>query len=591
MTEKILIGVAWPYANASIHVGNITGSHLPADIYARYHRLKGNDVVMVSGSDSHGTPVTVKADVENSTPIDVAKKYHEEFVGLFQQLGILYDQYTSTHTENHFKVAQSFFLALKENGFLYEQSQQQWFSEESQRFLPDRYVEGTCYQCGAGGARGDQCDSCGSLLDSILLKDPISKMDGSIPVLKETTHFFLDLSKLESKVVDFLEGKQESWRANVVKQSLGWIKAKGLLGRPITRDLAWGIPVPVEGWDGKCMYVWFEAVIGYLSAAVEWAKLGDDKDAWQDYWLNPDAKTSYFIGKDNIPFHAIMWPAQLMGAGTQFCKIFGDGKGALTLPYDVPANEFMNMEDRKISGSKNWGVWGLDYLTRYDPDPLRFYLTINMPENRDSNWDWDDYVRRNNDDLVATWGNLANRVLSFTHKNWEGMIPVPGEFSEMDKTLLGNIEKGFDTVGELIEGVKLRAALSEAMRLASEVNKYLDETAPWSLTKTDKAAAGTIVYVAIKAIDSLKTIFSPFLPFTSEQLNGFLGAEKPLYGEQYTEIVKDELGEHKVLRYKATGIGEWKPSDLQGGKPFLKPAPLYKKLDKSVADEERALLN
>ncbi len=591
MTEKILVEIAWPYASASIHVGNITGSHLPADIYARYHRLKGNDVVMVSGSDSHGTPVTVKADAEGTTPLEVSKKYHQEFVELFQKLGIHYDQYTSTHTENHFKVAQSFFLALKENGFLYEETQQQWYSEKTDRFLPDRYVEGTCYICGAEGARGDQCDNCGSMLDSTLLKDPISKMDGSTPVLKDTTHFFLDLSKLEDKVVKFLESKQDYWRANVVKQSLGWIKAKGLLGRPITRDLEWGIPVPVEGWEGKCMYVWFEAVIGYLSATIEWDKLGDENAKWEDFWLNPDAKASHFIGKDNIPFHAIMWPAQLLGAGDKFCEIFGEGQGSLTLPYDVPANEFMNMEDRKISGSKNWGVWGLDFLSRYDPDPLRFYLTINMPETRDSNWDWDDFVRRNNDDLVATWGNLANRVLSFTHKKWDGIIPEPGELSETDTALLDSIEKGFDTVGQLIEEVKLRAALSEAMRLASEVNKYLDDTAPWSLVKTDKDAAATIVYVAIKAIDSLKTILSPFLPFTSEKLNSFLRTDQPLYGEQYTQTVQDNLGEHIVLRYKASGTGQWKPSDLKGGIPFQQPEPLYKKLDKEVADEERARLN
>ncbi|MBN1451310.1 MAG: methionine--tRNA ligase [Anaerolineales bacterium] len=589
MVENILVCVAWPYASASIHVGNITGSHLPADIFARYNRLKGNHVRMVSGSDSHGTPVTVKAEAEDSTPLEIYQCYHNEFLDLFQKLGINYDLYTSTHTQNHFKVSQSIFLALKENGYLYEETQEQWYSESEDRFLPDRYVEGTCYICGYERARGDQCENCGTLLDATQLIDPRTKTDGSTPVLRETTHLFLDLSKLEKQVIGFLEEREDYWRANVINQSLGWIKAKGLQGRPITRDLSWGIPVPVEGWEDKCLYVWFEAVIGYLSATVECTRLAGDANGWHDFWYNPDAKASYFIGKDNIPFHAIMWPAQLEGAGKEFARIFEEEEDkTLTLPYNVPANEFMNMEDRKISGSANWAVWGLDFLSRYDPDPLRFYLTINMPENRDSNWDWDDFVRRNNDDLVATWGNLANRVLSFSYKNWEGVIPTPGELRPLDKEILETVEKGFETVGGLIEEVKLRAALLEAMRLASEVNKYLDTTAPWSEIKTDREAAATTVYTALKAIDSLKVLFSPFLPHTSEQLHAYFGYAQPLSGEQVTETVSDNLGEHTVLRYNQDGaIGEWKPSQLEPGHTFLQPKPLYRKLDPDTADQER----
>lgn len=588
--EHILVAVAWPYASADIHVGNITGSYLPADIFARYQRLKGNKVIMVSGSDSHGTPITVKSDAEGKRPEDIYQHYHATFLELFQKLGLNYDLYTSTHTENHYKVSQAIFLALKENGHLYEETQSQWYSEAEGRFLPDRYVEGTCYICGYEHARGDQCDNCGNLLDATQLIDPRAKTDGSRPVLRETTHFFLDLHKLERAIIKFLEARKGYMRPNVLKQSLGQIKADPLHGSPITRDLDWGIPVPVEGWEGKCLYVWFEAVIGYLSAAVEWAAISGDKDAWHDWWYNPDAKAYYFIGKDNIPFHAVRWPAQLHGAGTWFGKIFEEeADKTLTLPYDVPANEFMKMEDRKISGSANWGVWGLDFLSRYDPDPLRYYLTVNMPETRDSNWDWDEFVARNNNELVATWGNLANRVLSFTYQHWEGVIPEPGKLTRVDKDILAVVESGFESVGALLDGVKLHAGLLEAMRIASEVNKYLDDTAPWSQIKKDKEAAGRTIYTAIRAIDNIKVLLAPFLPHTSERLHKFLGYKEPLFGEQFTESQSDNLGEHTVLRYNADkASGAWQASELKGGETIEQPKPLYKKLEPSVAGEERA---
>ncbi len=592
MSDYILVAVAWPYASADIHVGNITGSYLPADIYARYQRLAGNHVLMVSGSDSHGTPVTVKADEENSTPLEIYKRYHNHFITLFQKLGLTYDLFTSTHTRNHFEVAQSMFLALKENGYLFTKVEKQWFSETQQRFLPDRYVEGTCYICGYEKARGDQCDKCGSLLDARKLIDPRSKNDNSTPVLRETEHFYLDLAKLEKPVVEFLESRQEYWRANVVKQSLGWIKAKGLHERPITRDLKWGIPVPLEGWEGKSLYVWFEAVIGYISATIEWAQLGSDKDAWHNWWYDKTARTIYFIGKDNIPFHAIMWPAQLYGAGKTFGKIFeGEESGPLNLPYDVPANEFMNMEGKKISGSANWGVWGLDFLARYDPDPLRYYLTINMPESKDSDWDWADFLARNNNELVATWGNLANRVLSFANKHWQGIVPEPGELRPTDKAILEVIEGGFETVGHLIDTIKLRAALSETMRLASEVNKYLDQAAPWFEIKQNKDAAAKTIYTALRAIDSLKILFAPFLPFTSEKLHTYLGYTQPLFGEQSVETQADDLGEHTVLRYHAgPGGKQWVPSTLAPSAPIRKPAPLFRKLEPKIVEEEREKL-
>jgi len=578
MKENILIAVAWPYASAKIHVGNITGSYLPADITARYHRLRGRNVLMVSGSDSHGTPIMVKADADKTSPIKVYQQYHGEFIGLFQKLGLTYDIFTSTHTANHFDIAQKVFQTLKTNGYLYPASEKQWYSPAQERFLPDRYVEGTCYFCGNPDARSDQCEKCGHLLEADKLIDPHSKVDGSTPELKETEHFYLDLGKLQEEIIDFLKTRENYWRPNVIRQSLGQILKDGLRGRPITRDLDWGIPVPVEGWDGKCLYVWFEAVIGYISGTIEWARLNGREGAWRDWWTEPTAETLYFIGKDNIPFHAVIWPAELIGLGTGFDALMGNDKPKpMVLPYDVPANEFMNLEGKKISGSKNWAVWGLDFLERYDPDPLRYYLTVSMPENRDSDWDWEEFYQRNNNELVATWGNLVNRVLSFAYKHWEGIIPEPGELREDDKVLLDKVKKGFDTISERFEKVQLRSALNETMALATEVNRYLDANAPWFEIKTDKAQAAKSVYTAMQAIDWLKVLFSPFLPHTCQKLHEFLGYKKPIFGTQHVKIVEDELGDHASAR-------------LEPGRLFNKPQPLFKKLEHDIVEAERARL-
>ncbi len=593
MNKNVLVAVAWPYANSDIHVGNITGSYLPADVFARYHRLAGNNVLMVSGSDAHGTPVTVAADAQGVTPQQIYQKYHAGFLELFQKLGLTYDLFTSTHTQNHFKVSQAIFQALRHNGFLYTESETQWFAPAQGRFLPDRYVEGTCYICGFENARGDQCDNCGSLLDARQIIDPRSKIDGTTPELRETEHFYLDLGALEPAIVEFLQVREGYWRPNVLRQSLGQILANGLHGRAITRDLDWGIPVPVENWQGKCLYVWFEAVIGYLSAAIEWAQLGNDSQAWENWWLNSESLTYYFIGKDNIPFHAVIWPAQLIGAGEWFGRLFFDRPGTrLTLPYDVPANEFLNLEGQKISGSRNWAIWGLDFLSRFDPDPLRYYLIANMPESKDTDWDWEDFVRRNNDELVATWGNLANRVLAFAYKNWQGQVPDPGELRSTDLDILQTVEAGFTSVGDYLQAVRLRMALLEALRLAGEVNKYLDQAAPWFEVKTNKEGAAKTIFTALKAVDSLKVLFSPFLPFSSQQLHATLGYSQPLFGEQYTESVVDDLGEHTVLRYKAAPSNDqWHPSQLQPGQTISQPAPLFRKLEPEVAEQERQRLS
>ena len=587
MAEHILIAIAWPYASAKIHTGNVTGSHLPGDICARYHRLNGDRVLMVSGSDSHGTPITVRAEQEGKSPKEVFERFHHSFLEMFLRLGISYDLFTHTDTENHHRVSQDFFLALLEKDYLYSEVQEQMYSEVQGRFLPDRYVEGTCPVCGYEGARGDQCDKCNTLLDPKELIDPRSKTDGSTPVIRETEHFFLDLPKLaEVGLSQWLDEGKEHWRPNVITFSRNYVN-EGLQGRPITRDLDWGIPVPVEGWEGKCLYVWFEAVIGYFSACREWARNHGQPEAWKHWWYDPAAKTKYFIGKDNIPFHTVIWPAELMGVA----RLYEDDPAKkLNLPYDVPANEFMNLEGRKISGSRNWAVWMDDALDRYDPDPLRYYLTVAMPETRDTDWLWGDFVSRNNDELVATWGNLVNRALTFAYKRFNGQVPTPGPLADVDTQLLEKIEAGFAPIGELIAGCQFRAALREVMALAREANRYLEEKGPWFQIKEDAEAAGTTIYVALKAIDSLKVLFAPFLPFSSERLHGYLGYEGELFGRQYTDTFTEEGGRvHEALCYDpGSATGTWRPSELLAGQALRQPEPLFKKLDESVIEEELA---
>ena len=584
MSRNILVAVAWPYANAEIHVGNITGAYLPADIFARYHRLRGNRVLMVSGSDAHGTPIMVRADAEGKSAQQVYEHHHQRFLDLFQKIGLTYDLFTTTHSENHFMVAQNIFNRLLENGYLYRETEAQWYSPQEKRFLPDRYVEGTCYLCAYENARGDQCDGCGSILDATQLIEPRSKTGNLSLELRETEHYYLDLAKLSPQLSAYLATDKEHWRPNVIKPSRYTVEETGLHGRAITRDLDWGIPVPREGWEGKCLYVWFEAVIGYLSASIEWSKNRGTPALWQDWWYDPKARSYYFVGKDNIPFHAVIWPAELAGVG----RLFADDSGErLNLPFDVPANEFMNLEGDKISGSRNWAVWGLDVVERYGPDPVRFYLTINMPESKDSDWTWSEFRQRNNDELVATWGNLANRILSFSYKHFEERVPAPGKLLAEDRQLLDTIADGFDSVGDLLSMIKLRPALYEALRLAGEVNKYLDEQAPWFSIKSDRVAAARSVYTALRAVDSLKIIFSPFVPFSSEQLHSYLGYDGKLFGHLSIENFQESERHHTALVYsdeEATGC--WEPSQLEAGQALRPPAPLFRKLDESIVTEE-----
>jgi methionyl-tRNA synthetase len=541
---------------------------------------------MVSGSDSHGTPITVTAEKEGLSPRQVFEKYHHRFLETQQKIGISYDLYTHTDTENHHRIAQDFFLKLLERGLLYLETQELLYDEKAGRFLPDRLVEGTCYLCGYTGARGDQCDNCGHLLDAVQLINPRSKLTGNTPVVRATQHYFFDLPQLKERLRDYLNHNKEHWRANVISFARNMVEE--LKGRPITRDIDWGIPVPLEGWDGKCLYVWFEAVIGYFSASVEWARNTGQPEAWRDWWYNPDAKIVNFIGKDNIPFHTVIWQAELMGVSGIYSD---DPSQPLTLPYDVPANEYVNIEGGKFSKSRNWAVWLPDILTRYDADAIRYYVSTIIPETRDSDFSWEEFVARNNNELVAWWGNLANRVLQFAFKHWDGCVPDPGELGAEDEALLAKIAGGFETVGKLLEAVKLRAALGEAMALAREVNVYLD-VAPWfKVVKEDKQAAARTVYTALQAIDYLKTLLAPFLPFTAQKLHELLGHEGQIFGEQRIVSYEETSRSHEALVYDGTmATGRWEPQTLPAGQRLGQPVPLFKKLDEKIAEEELARL-
>jgi methionyl-tRNA synthetase len=584
MTDTIHVSIAWPYTNGDPHVGHLAGALLPGDIFARYHRLKGNRVLMVSGSDSHGTPIMVTADKEGMTPRQAFEKYHRVFLEAQQKIGISYDLYTHTDTENHHKIAQDFFLKLLERKSIYLDRQDLLYDEVAGRFLPDRFVEGTCPNpdCNNPKARGDQCDNCGRLLDAVQLINPVSKLSGSTPVIRETQHYFLDLAKFKDELREYLYTGKDHWRANVISFARNMIE--DLRGRPITRDIDWGIPVPLEGWEDKRLYVWFEAVMGYFTASVEWAKNNGQPEAWRDWWYNPDARIYNFIGKDNIPFHTVMWQAELLGVAGLYSA---DAEQDLTLPYDVPANEFMNIQGGKFSKSEHRAVWLPDILARYDADAVRYYVTSIMPETRDSDFFWEDFIARNNNELVGWWGNLANRVIQFANKHWDGHIPDPGTLRADDQALLERIEQGFQTVAEHYEAVKLRAALSEAMALAREVNGYLD-SAPWfGAVKTDKEAAATTVYTALQAIDHLTTMLAPVLPFTTQKLYNMLGYDGQLFGDLNIVTYREETRSHDALVYDpGKAVGRWEPRHLPPGQALREPAPLFKKLEEKIAEEE-----
>jgi len=591
--KHIHVSVAWPYANGDLHVGHLAGAYLPADIFARYHRLKCNHVLMVSGSDSHGTPISVEADKRGIPAREVFEHYHERFLLTQQKIGITYDLFTHTDTENHHKIAQDIFLLLLERGYLYKESQELLYSEQEKRFLPDRYVEGECYICHFPDARGDQCDNCGNLLDATLLINPRSKgnPDDKL-IVRQAEHYFLDLSKFSDQLLAYIDAHENLWRPNVTKFTRNFV-ADGLRGRPITRDIDWGIDVPLAGWEDKKLYVWFEAVMGYFTASIEWAKNSGQPDAWKDWWYNPKAEIYNFIGKDNIPFHTIIWQAELLGIDGIYNES-GESSSydaPLQLPYDVPANEFMNIEGKQFSKSRNWAIWAPDILERYQADALRFYVARTFPESSDSDFSWQGFLERVNNELVAAWGNLVNRVLSFAYKRFDGAVPESGELGSAEKAILAKTEAAFDEIGTLLEKVKLKQALETAMALVRDANTYLSDHEPWKTIKDNPATAATSVYTILRVIDNLKILLAPFLPHSAQQLHEYLGYDGRLFGELRIEEYAEATRSHKGLIYDATGaIGTWTKSELQAGQKLREPAALFVKLEPEIVDLERSYL-
>jgi methionyl-tRNA synthetase len=587
--RKILVAPAWPYAAGKRHLGHVVGFAVPADIYARYHRLRGNDVLMVSGTDEHGTPVMVTADREGVSPREIAERYNQLTREDLRALGISYDCFTRTTTQNHARVTTDVFRTLYERDCLIEKTTMGAFSASTGNTLPDRYIEGTCPICGYTEARGDQCDNCGNQLDPTDLINPRSIIDGTAPEFRETKHLFLDLPKFADRLRPWIEAKT-TWRSNVRNFSLSLVD--DLKPRAMTRDIDWGIPVPVEGYppETKRIYVWFDAVIGYLSAAVEWARNSGNPEAWRDWWQNEESTHAYFMGKDNIVFHTVIWPSMLLGyaSGGELGAAMGD----LHLPDEVVASEFLTMEGKQLSTSRAVAIYVRDVLERYDPDPVRYFLTAAGPETQDSDFSWAEFLRRNNDELLANWGNLVNRTLTNAYRNF-GQVPEAGELTAEDREALAVVESGFETVGRLIEESKFKHALAEAMRLSSVGNQYVDHQAPWVAIKADRERAATILYVALRIVDSLKVIFTPFLPFSSQKLHELLGYEGWLAGPlEFREIEEDEGEKHMILTgdYSAW-IGTWEPSGLRVGQSLREPEPLFRKLDPGIVEEELSRLS
>jgi len=533
----VLVAVAWPYASGSRHLGHLAGAYLPADIYARHQRLVGNRVLMVSGSDVHGTPITVRADAEGVTPRDIADRYHAEFVADWDRLGISWDLYTSTGTENHAAVTHDLFLRLLENGHIDRRTSDQYYDAEAGRFLPDRYIEGTCPHCHYAEARGDQCEDCGRTLDPEELVDPRSKITGGTPEVRQTEHFYLRLSDFSEALGAWLDGRQ-GWRRHVLNFSKGWVE-DGLHDRAITRDLDWGVDVPVDDLGpGKRIYVWFEAVIGYLSASKEWAQVQGDPEAWRDWWEGDEARSVYFIGKDNIPFHTIIWPGMLLGYG------------GLNLPTDVPANQYVTFKGGKASASRGVGLTIGEGLDLFQADALRYALAASLPEQSDTDLSIDEIARRINEELVATWGNLVNRVLSMVYSTCGGVVPAVGGRTADDLAVLATVDGALDVVTDLIERVELRAALRTGMDAAATVNAYLNATEPWKLARSDPERAQAVLGTALAAVAGVRVALSPYLPFSTTALD-------------------DELGP----------VDAWQRREPVPGSPIGKPAPLFAKVD------------
>ena len=541
--ENILVCVAWPYVNGEPHLGHIAGNNLPADIFARYHRMVGNNVLMVSGSDQHGTPVTIRAREENTTPKEISEKYHNIWSETFKDLDFSFDLYTKTGTENHKEVVQKLFNLLNEKGYLQEKVSKQPYSEESEMFLSDRYIEGDCPHC-PSRTKGDQCDDCSKDFEPIALKNLISTIDNSKVTFKETNHIYLKLPEFQEDLNKWIKSKSY-WKPSVKNQSLGFL-SNGLIDRAITRDIDWGVEVPLKNYEKKRIYVWFEAVIGYLSASIEWAKsdknISNNKDIWKEWWQNPDSKHFYFQGKDNIPFHTIILPSILMGSGEY------------NLPYDVVANEYLNFSGKQFSKSKNWAVWVSDFLKEYDSEALRYYLSSIMPESSDSDFTWNSFFDSNNNELVATFGNLVNRIQTLIKNNFNNIIPNLEKTDDVDNDMISEIKSSYDSVGNFLEKRQFRNSLKEIMNLAKLGNRYIDKKEPWSTVKSDRQIAANTLWIGANLISNLGVLISPFLPKTSLKISSIFN-----FGSD---------------------IPKWEYREVKSGTSIVNISPLFKKIDK-----------
>jgi methionyl-tRNA synthetase len=591
-SRHILTAPAWPYANGPRHIGHVSGFGLPADMFARYQRMSGNNVLMVSGTDEHGTPIQVQADAAGVSARELADRYNRVIAEDLVGLDMSYDLFTRTTTRNHYAVTQEIFKGLYENGYLFLRKTMGAISPSTGRTLPDRYIEGTCPICGYENARGDQCDNCGNQLDPADLINPRSKINGETPVFVETEHFFLDLPAFADALGTWLQSKSGLWRPNVLKFSLNLLD--DLKPRAVTRDLDWGVPVPMDGWrdrPDKRIYVWFDAVIGYLSASVEWARRSGDPDAWRAWWQGPDAESYYFMGKDNIVFHAEIWPAMLLGYGGKGAKGGTPGAlGELNLPSDVVASEYLTMEGRKFSSSRSVVIYVRDFLERYDVDALRYYLAVAGPENQDTDFTWSEFIRRNNDELLANWGNLVNRSVSFAARNI-GAIPEPGTLTDVDTGLLERSRGAFREVGDALSRSRFKAAINEVMRTLADANKYLSEQAPWKLRESDPERMRTILHVALQAVDDGKTLLTPFLPRSSQKVYEMLGGSGPWSPmPRIDEVTEDGGAPYPVITGDYRGVARWQSEPIKPGTPLQPPTPLFAKLDPGLADEELARL-
>ena len=600
MTKSVLTAVAWPYANGPRHIGHVAGFGVPSDVFARYQRMTGANVLMVSGTDEHGTPLLVQAEKEGVTVQELADRYNRQIVHDLAGLGLSYDLFTRTTTRNHYAVVQELFRGLHDNGYMVKETTMGAISPSTGRTLPDRYIEGTCPICGADGARGDQCDNCGNQLDPADLINPVSKINGETPQFVETEHFLLDLPALADALSAWLKERKD-WRPNVLKFSLNLLE--DIRPRAMTRDIDWGVPIPIEGWqdnNAKKLYVWFDAVVGYLSASIEWAYRIGEPEAWRTFWTNPDAVSYYFMGKDNITFHSQIWPAELLGYRGEGSRGGTVGQlGSLELPTEVVSSEYLTMSGSKFSSSKGVVIYVKDFLEEFGADPLRYFIAVAGPENNDTDFTWDEFVRRINNELANGWGNLVNRTVSMAHKNF-GEVPTPGELSDADQAILDLASRTFDEAGDALSHSRFKQGITKIMHVVGEANAYIAEQEPWKLAKDEsqRERLATVLWTALQVVSDCNTMLTPFLPHTAQAVHETLGRDG--VWAALPEVV--EVTDDQPVEPVGAGLPEkgrsypvimgnyrdqqavWKRIDVVPGTALSKPRPLIAKLDPELAE-------